>query len=161
MFAEIRRKDKAKTTEDAQRILKQAPYGVVATTLENGYPYAVPVSHIYEDNAIYFHSANAGQKFEALLRNPKVSFTVMGGSPQVQPGKFTVFYSSAIAFGTVSVVQDEAEEKRALHLITQKFDPGVSLQDEATYTQSHRGKFCVFRITIQHLTAKGLLTENE
>ena len=155
MFREMRRKDKAKTREEAWDILCRVGYGTVAALLEDGYPYAVPVSYVCEGDAIYFHSANEGQKYEAFLKNPKVCFTVVE-KDEPQPGKFTTFYRSAIAFGAIRLVEDEEEMKRALRWIVQKYDPDVSRETFDTYTQAAWGRFCVFEIKIKHLTAKGL-----
>jgi len=154
MFREMRRKDREKSPEEARRILRDAKNGTVSVMLENGYPYGVPISYVFEDDAIYFHSANAGQKYDALLQSPKVCFSVVG-KDEPQPGKFATHYNSAIAFGTASLVEDEREINHVLRLIAPKYTPAASPESLQEYTQARVGKFCVFKIKIEHLTGKG------
>jgi len=157
MFTELRRTDKAKTTREAEQILAQALWGTLALTLGDGYPYSVPVSHIYENGCVYFHSAIAGQKYTALLRGPKVCFSAVGeGTTKALPGRFTMAYASAIAFGQVSLVEDESEIVRILELITQKYDPSATPESTAGYIKAHLEHCCVFKITVEHLTGKGI-----
>ena len=156
MFTELRRTDKAKTTSEAEVILEGAPWGTLALTLDSGYPYSVPVSHIYHEDCIYFHSAAAGQKYEALRGGGKVCFSAVGEQTRVLPCEFTVAYASAIAFGQISLVEDEDEVIRLLELITQKYDPTATPKSTAAYTKAHLARCCVFKITIEHLTGKGV-----
>ena len=155
MFTKLRRTDKAKTISEARSILEGAPWGTLALTLEGGYPYSVPVSHIYHEGCIYFHSATAGQKYEALCGGGKVCFSAVGEQTRVLPGKFTVAYASAIAFGQISLVEDEAEAVRLLELITQKYDPAATPGSTGEYIRAHMERCCVFKITVEHLTGKG------
>ena len=156
MHTSIRRTDKSKSTEDARQILADAPWGTLALTLESGYPYCVPVSHIYHEGSIYFHSATAGHKYEALARGPKVCFSAVSSATRVLPGKFTVAYASAVAFGQVSLVGDRDEAIRLLELITEKHDPTAGPESTAGYIRAHFERCCVFKITVEHLTGKGI-----
>ena len=154
MFKEMRRKDKAKPREDAERIFRDFPNGMLALTLDDGYPYCIPVTQVYENGNIYFHSAIAGQKYEALIKEPKVCFTVTE-KDDLQPGKFTTLYSSALAFGKASLVKEESETARICDLIVKKVDPNHT-SEGSEYMKASMGKFCVFKITVEHMTAKGL-----
>ena len=156
MFTQMRRTDKARTTQEAEKVLAEGAWGTLALTLEDGYPYSVPVSHIYRDGCIYFHSALAGQKYTALLAGPKVCFSVVGESTRVLPGEFTVAYISAIAFGRAALVENPDEVLEALVLIANKYDPAASPQSIAEYNKIHLARCCVFKITVEHLTAKGI-----
>ena len=156
MFTELRRTDKAKPAQEAEAILAGAPWGTIALTLKNGYPYCLPVSHIYRDGCIYFHSAVAGQKYTVLLGGPKVCFSAVGEATRVLPGKFTVAYASAVAFGRVSIVEDEREAVRVLGLITEKYDPSATLDSTGAYIKAHLERCCVFKITVEQLTGKGI-----
>ena len=76
MFREMRRKKQALRPEDCARILAQGTSGVLALLGDDGYPYAVPLSYVYHEGRVYFHSAMAGHKLDALRRCPKASFCV-------------------------------------------------------------------------------------
>ena len=68
MFREMRRKKQALRPEDCARILAQGTSGVLALLGDDGYPYAVPLSYVYHEGRVYFHSAMAGHKLDALRR---------------------------------------------------------------------------------------------
>ena len=157
MFAKLRRTDKAKTAQEAEQILSGAPWGTLALTLEDGYPYSVPVSHLYREGCIYFHSANAGQKYAALLQSPKVCFSAVGEATHLLPGQFTVAYASVIAFGQATLVEDPDEVLEILELITKRYDPAATAQSTGAYLQAHLARCCVFKITVEQLTGKGVI----
>ncbi|MBE6060669.1 MAG: pyridoxamine 5'-phosphate oxidase family protein, partial [Clostridium sulfidigenes] len=98
MFKEMRKKDREVLGEDIEKILTNGEYGVLATVGENGYPYTVPLSYVYQDNSIYFHCAKEGHKLDNIEKNHKVSFCVVTDT-EVLPGKFSTNYKSIIAFG--------------------------------------------------------------
>ena len=65
------------TNEDALEMLKKASNGVLAVEGDDGYPYAVPVSYVYENGKIYFHSTSeSSHKIESVKRIPKYSFVL-------------------------------------------------------------------------------------
>lgn len=60
MFREMRRKNQQLPQEECNRILQVATSGVLAVDGDDDYPYAVPLSFVYEDGRLYFHP-NRGQ----------------------------------------------------------------------------------------------------
>jgi nitroimidazol reductase NimA-like FMN-containing flavoprotein (pyridoxamine 5'-phosphate oxidase superfamily) len=104
-FREMRRRRQQLSTEEAVAILQKSTAGTLALLGDNDYPYAVPLSYVYQDGRIYFHSALAGHKVDAVRKNEKASFCVIE-QDDVQPKKYTTFYRSVIAFGRVHVVDD-------------------------------------------------------
>lgn len=72
MFREMRRKRQLLTDSECEDILNNGTSGVLAVSGDNGYPYTVPLSYVYDNNRIYFHSANEGHKIDAVKRNPKL-----------------------------------------------------------------------------------------
>ncbi|HEX9025733.1 MAG TPA: pyridoxamine 5'-phosphate oxidase family protein [Clostridium sp.] len=49
----------------------------ISTVSEEGYSYTVPLSYVYYDNCIYFHSAKDGNKLKNIAQNNKVWFCVV------------------------------------------------------------------------------------
>ena len=92
-------KQKLQQTE-IERILRLNTSGVLALIDNNNYPYSVPLSYVYSNGKIYFHSAVSGHKIDAVRKSKKASFCVIG-QDHVLPEKFTTRYKSVIAFGTV------------------------------------------------------------
>lgn len=71
MFREMRRKRQLLSDEESEAILRKMPHGVLALHGDGGYPYAVPVSYVYADGKIYFHSALEGHKVDAIRQDAR------------------------------------------------------------------------------------------
>ena len=76
-FREMRRKRQQLAEEESIAILEKATAGTLALLGDNDYPYAVPISYVYHDGKLYFHSALAGHKVDAIRKCDKASFCVM------------------------------------------------------------------------------------
>ena len=151
-FREMRRRRQQLSTEEAVAILQKSTAGTLALLGDNDYPYAVPLSYVYQDGRIYFHSALAGHKVDAVRKNEKASFCVIE-QDDVQPKKYTTFYRSVIAFGRVHVVDDEAEKMRMARMLGNRYNPNddVALSREL---KSGLSRMLMIRLDIEHLTGK-------
>ncbi len=78
MFREMRRKKQALPLEECTAVLTQGTAGVLALSGDGGYPYAVPLSYIFDGDRLYFHCAKAGHKLDAIRQNNWASFCVIG-----------------------------------------------------------------------------------
>ena len=67
-FREMRRKRQQLAEEESIAILEKATAGTLALLGDNDYPYAVPISYVYHDGKLYFHSALAGHKVDAIRK---------------------------------------------------------------------------------------------
>ena len=54
MFREMRRKRQILSAQECISILEKDTSGVLALDGDDGYPYAVPLSYLYENGKIYF-----------------------------------------------------------------------------------------------------------
>ena len=155
MFREMRCKELQTSREAAEEMLVRAKNGVIAFPLEDGYPCALPVSHLYFEGALYFHGANAGQKYEVLAGNPKVCFTATLRDDFL-PGAFNTHFESVMAYGRACILEDAAEIGRVLRALCKKYEPALTDEaiDQFAAAPSQRGKFCVFKMSIEHLTGK-------
>ncbi len=120
MFAEMRRKEREISTEEAQRILTHGDYGVLSM-FDEEFPYGIPLNYVYVDHALYFHGAKEGHKLRCLRRNPRVSFCVTGRVKQL-PEELTTAYESVVVFGKAHRVEGE-EKRKALGALLQKYAP--------------------------------------
>lgn len=55
MFREMRRNRQILPQEIVDVVLRMGTSGVLALSGDDGYPYAVPISYVYDGKAIYFH----------------------------------------------------------------------------------------------------------
>ncbi len=111
MFKNMRKSERQLGNDEIKDILNSGEYGILATTGENNYSYAIPLNYVYWNNSIYFHCAFEGNKIDNIKINNKVCFCVVGKA-EIIPNKFTTKYKSAVAFGQASSISDEDEKKR-------------------------------------------------
>ena len=77
MFRDLRRKRQALSPQACADVLARGTSGVLAVAGDGGYPYAVPLSFLYDGGKLYFHCARAGHKLDAIRRDPRASFCVI------------------------------------------------------------------------------------
>jgi len=153
MFREMRRKRQLLERPACISILQNAVSGVLAVHGEEGYPYAVPLNYVYENGSIYFHSANSGHKIDALQKNSKVSFCVVG-MDQTVPEKFTTYFQSVIVFGHAALVEDADEKRAAIIKLAEKYSPKESHEKRDAEIDREWKELTMIRINIDHMTGK-------
>ena len=153
MFRPMRRHRQQLSQGDCAAILSRGTSGVLAVAGDGGYPYAVPLSYVYQEGTLFFHCAKAGHKLDALRRCSKASFCVID-QDQVVPPEYTTYFRSAIAFGTVRVVEDPEEKQNALLLLARRYAPEQSQTDHQREIDRFFSNLCIAELTIQHLTGK-------
>ena len=62
---QMRRKDRAMDEKFALQVLDNAGYATISM-YDGNEPYAVPISHVRNENTIYFHCAKLGRKIDIL-----------------------------------------------------------------------------------------------
>lgn len=151
-FREMRRKRQQLSDEESYAILQNATSGTLALLGDGGYPYAVPISYVYSEGKLYFHSALSGHKVDAIRSCDRASFCVVA-QDDVKPALYTTFFRSVIAFGRIHIVDDEAEKLAAARLLGNRYNPH---QDEALQKELENGlaRMLVIRLDIEHLTGK-------
>lgn len=152
MFREMRRKKQALGIEECAAVLRRGSSGVLAVLGDGGYPYAVPLSYVYDGKKIYFHCAKTGHKLDAIRRESKVSFCVID-LDQVLPEKYTTCYRSVIAFGRARILENEAEKRLALEKLAAKYSPEQA-EGRRSEIEKELDAVCMAEIQIENLTGK-------
>lgn len=152
MFHEIRRSKQRLPQAEVLEILSRASSGVLALAGDEGYPYAVPLSFVYSDNKLFFHSALSGHKVDAIRRCDKASFCVID-QDQVLPAQYTTAYRSVIAFGKVRLIENEAEKRAAAELLAEKYNPGRYDDGQAEIAKGI-DRMYIIELGIEHMTGK-------
>ena len=109
-FRPMRRNRQQLSREECERTLDRCTSGVLALAGDSGYPYAVPLSYVYADGAIIFHSAVEGHKVDAIKRDNRCSFCVIE-QDEIKPAEFTTYFRSVIAFGRIHILETADESK--------------------------------------------------
>ena len=151
-FREMRRKRQQLAEEESIAILQKATAGTLALLGDDDYPYAVPISYVYHDRKLYFHSALAGHKVDAIRKCDRASFCVVD-QDAVQPQKYTTFYRSVIAFGRIHIIEDAQEKLETARMLGNRYNPN---QEEALQKEIENGlsRMLMIRFDIEHLTGK-------
>ena len=151
-FRDMRRKRQLLSEEDSIDILTKATAGTLALLGDNDYPYAVPISYVYQERKLYFHSALAGHKVDAIRKCDKASFCVID-KDEVHPEKYTTFFRSVIAFGRIHIIEDEQKKQETARMLGNRYNPNndESLQKEI---ESGISRMLMIRLDIEHLTGK-------
>ena len=152
VFRPMRRSRQELSREECEAILKEGTSGVLALLGDGDYPYAVPLSYVYEDGKIYFHCAKTGHKLDAIRRQEKASFCVIG-QDQIIPEKFTTAYSSVIVFGTIKEITSENDKQIILEEFIRKFSADYfteGLEEIKTYIK----RTCILELSIEEITGK-------
>lgn len=153
MHYAMRRQDRELTTEDAQQILAGGTYGVLAINGGAEPAYAVPLSYVYQNDAIYLHCAQEGRKLELIRQNGQASFCVVAEAEPLKDA-FSMKYKSAIAFGTVSEISGE-EKLPVLEAFIEKYATDEEyLMKGKKYAAQAQDKTTVLKLDIRQLSAK-------
>ena len=153
MFRELRRKRQALSETDCSDILKRGTSGVLALMGDGGYPYAVPMSYVYDGEKLYFHCAKSGHKLDAIAGNPKASFCVVDRD-QVVPEEYTTYFRSVIVFGTMRIIEEEQEKRAAVEKLALKYAPEDSAQNRGAAIEKDWKPLCMLELTPEHITGK-------
>ncbi len=152
MFREMRRNKQALSQEESAEILRKGTSGVLSLSGDEGYPYGVPISYVYDGEKLYFHCARAGHKLDAIRRNGKASFCVIA-QDQVIPETYTTHYRSVMVFGTVRILEEE-EQYAAMEKLAVKYAPDSCAEGRQRAIRGAWNALCVLEMTVAHMTGK-------
>ena len=153
MFHKMRRNVQQLSQEESEAVLLRGTAGVLALAGDKAFPYAVPISYVYDGEHIYFHSANEGHKIDAIQRNPNASFAVID-QDEVIPEKYTTAFRSVIVFGSIRIIEDDAEKRAAVRKLALKYAPDNTEQQHAAEIDGAWSRFCMLEMSIAHMTGK-------
>ena len=151
-FRELRRKKQQLSETACQAILKRGTSGVLAVAGDDGYPYAVPLSYVYDGERLFFHCALEGHKLDAIRCDDKVSFCVVD-LDNVQPQTYTTHFASVIVFGRARVLENATAKRHALEKLAARYTP----DDKEGRTREIERLFnrvCMVELTVEHMCGK-------
>ena len=149
----MRRNKQILSNEESINILKNGNSGVLALLGDKDYPYAVPISYVYDNSKIYFHSAKTGHKTDAIKKYSKASFCVID-QDNVIPEEYTTYYRSVIAFGKVRIIEDEKEVRESIEKLAIKYHPKDSEENRNREIYRAWDSFSIIEFSIEHMTGK-------
>ena len=153
MFRPIRKKKNEISTDAAKALLRSSRRGVLAVNGDDGYPYAIPINYLYdeENEKIIFHGAKAGHKVDALKKNDKICFTVFGNEA-VKEEAWAPFLQSVVVFGRCHLVESQEEAIVLVKKFAAKYYPNMDMVNEEAASSGRAVQ--MFEIQIEHLSGK-------
>ncbi len=151
MFRDMRRSEQSLSTDSVTAVMERCTNGILACLGDEDYPYAVPLSFVYLQGRIYFHTAKYGHKVDAIAKHPKVSFALVDDDTIVS-AEYTTHYRSVIAFGQARLVEGD-ERLQAFAALIEKYSgdrPEREKQEKVAGCSQSR----VMAIDIERITGK-------
>jgi uncharacterized protein len=151
MFRQMLRIKQLLNEDDLNVVMRRCSAGTLACIGDDGYPYSVPLSYVYHNGKIYFHSAKIGHKMDAIKANPKVSFSVIDEDTIVS-AEYTTYFRSAVAFGKARIVEDD-ERISGFKALVEKYSGDQPEDDKAREIMGCNGAL-IIAIDVEHITGK-------
>ena len=153
MFRAIRKRKNEISIDAAKDLLRSSRRGVLAVNGDEGYPYAIPINYLYdeENNRIIFHGAKAGHKVDSLKKNDKICFTVYGNEI-IKEERWAPYLQSVVVFGKCHLVENVDNTISMLKKFALKYYPNEEMVNKEI-AFSGRG-VQMFEIEIEHLSGK-------
>ena len=153
MFRAVRKKKNEISQDEAKNLLRSSRRGVLAVNGDDGYPYAIPINYLYdeENNKIIFHGAKAGHKVDSIKKNDKICFTVFGNETFTEEN-WAPYLQSVVVFGRCHLVENRDDTVSLVKKFARKYYPNEDMVNEEI---ANSGKGVqMFEIKIEHLSGK-------
>ena len=147
------RRFKQQLAENATlEMLRNSTSGVLSLCGNDMVPYGVPLSHVYDNGKLYFHSALAGHKVDLIRQNENASFTIIT-KDEIHPERYTTYFQSVIVFGKVRTIEDEHRKKEILKILGRRCNP-TDPEGLSKEIQNGINRCMVLEMSIEKLTGK-------
>jgi len=152
----MNRKEKEITDRGALiGILKQGKFASIGMC-RGDEPYLVTMNYGYdqERNALYFHCALKGLKLDFVRSNPRVCGTVIEDRGY-KIGECDQAYRSVVFWGSMYVVEDLQEKKRAIDVLLDHLeDDPDRVREKSLKSDDVYQKVGILRLDIDEMTGK-------
>lgn len=156
MFRPMRRSRQELTRRESDELLYSCTHGVLSVTGDGGWPYAVPLSYVYDGEKLFFHCALSGHKLDAVKNEPRACFCVVA-QDEVVPERFTTHYKSVVVFGRVRVLDAPEEKRAAIEKLAARYSPDESAQSVSDEIDRGWNALCMLEMSTEHVTGKQAL----
>jgi nitroimidazol reductase NimA-like FMN-containing flavoprotein (pyridoxamine 5'-phosphate oxidase superfamily) len=154
---QVRRQDRVLPEAEARELIARAYCGRVATVGADGWPYVVPLLHVFADDVVTLHNAAArGHLRVNVERDSRACFEVDEPLKVFDYGRFEcdsgLAYRSAIAYGRIRIQDDRAAKSRFFDAFLAKYGTGVAGRPKSFYPRLD--EVTVYEIAVERITGK-------
>lgn len=153
----VRRVDKVMSEARVVETLAGGFCGRLATVGADGWPYVVPLLYVWMDAQVWVHNTGArGHLRGNVEHDPRACFEIDEAGDVFAYGRFecdsSIAYRSVVAFGTLRIVEAEADKARFCTALMAKYgDP--SWQRPAQF-YPRLADITVYALAIERMTGK-------
>ena len=148
----MRRKEKEITEKsELESIIARSSTCRLALSVDNQ-PYIVPLCFGYQDNTLYFHSADTGRKIDMIRRNSHVCFEFDVDQEIVKHKEachWGMNYRSIIGFGKAFIIEEDEQKREMLDIIMNQYGEG-----QFEYSEELLEIMVVIKVEIEEMTGK-------
>ena len=83
----------------------------------------------------------------------KASFCVID-QDHIVPDEYTTYFRSAIAFGSIRIIENETEKQFAIEKLAIKYFPEDSFENRTRTIKKEWKHLCLIEFSIEHITGK-------
>jgi nitroimidazol reductase NimA-like FMN-containing flavoprotein (pyridoxamine 5'-phosphate oxidase superfamily) len=153
---QLRRQDRVLEDAEVRALIARAYSGRLGTMSEDGWPYIVPLLHVFSGDEIGVHNTAArGHLRTNAEREPRVCFEVDEPIEVFDYGRFEcdtgLAYRSAIAFGRIRIVDERAAKARFFDALMAKYGTGA---DRPKSFYPRLDDVTVYAIAVERMTGK-------
>ena len=154
---QLRRQDRTLAEGEARELITSAYSGRVATVSADGWPYVVPLLHVFDGDAIGLHNAAARGHFRLNVeRDARGCFEVDEPVKVFDYGRFEcdsgLAYRSAIAYGRIQIIEDRSAKIRFFDAFLKKYGTGVPGRPKSFYPRLN--EVTVYALKVERITGK-------
>jgi len=154
---QLRRQDRVLAEAEARELITRAYCGRVATIGADGWPYVVPLLHVFTADVINVHNTATRGHFRLNVeRDARACFEVDEPVKVFDYGRFEcdsgLAYRSAIAYGRIRIVEDRDEKNRFFDALLAKYGTGVPGRPKSFYPRLD--DVTVYALAVERITGK-------
>jgi nitroimidazol reductase NimA-like FMN-containing flavoprotein (pyridoxamine 5'-phosphate oxidase superfamily) len=154
---QLRRQDRTLAESEARELISRAYCGRVATVGSDGWPYVVPLLHVFTADVINMHNTAALGHFRINVEHDaRACFEVDEPAKVFDYGRFEcdsgLAYRSAIAYGRMRIVEDREAKIRFFDALLAKYGTGVPGRPKSFYPRLD--DTTVYSLTVERISGK-------
>ena len=154
---QLRRQDRILAEAEARELIIGAYCGRVGTTDSDGWPYVVPLLHVFTGDVINMHNTAARGHFRLNVeRDARACFEADEPIKVFDYGRFEcdsgLAHRSAIAYGRIRIVEDRAAKIRFFDALLAKYGTGVPGRPKNFYPRLD--DVTVYALTVERISGK-------
>ena len=126
--------------------------GTLALCDKESYPYALPLSYVYDETAFIFTVQKKDIR-SISYKESKVSFCIID-QDEIQPLEYTTYFKSVIVFGNIEILEENESKIIPLKKLGSKYAPNNTEEALEKEIQTGINDLVILKMNIVKITGK-------